>query len=126
LTRPASTLGRPYASWMIEAGVLLTVIQQHLGHKSIQTTIGVSAEGFRTRGVRRAKAALQSMASRPQSLARFFPTLFTHLRSLIALAWTIGNSIAGQTEIPSAICVVRQVSRARYKYPGRSRDYTSC
>lgn len=29
------------ASWMIQAGVLLPVIQQHLGHESIQTTIGV-------------------------------------------------------------------------------------
>jgi integrase len=28
------------ASWMIQAGVPLHVIQQHLGHESIQTTIG--------------------------------------------------------------------------------------
>ena len=29
------------ASWMIQAGVPMPVIQQHLGHESIQTTIGV-------------------------------------------------------------------------------------
>jgi integrase len=29
------------ASWMIQAGVPLPVIQQHLGHKSIQTTVAV-------------------------------------------------------------------------------------
>jgi integrase len=31
-------LGRTNASWLIQGGVPLTVIQRHLGHESIQTT----------------------------------------------------------------------------------------
>jgi integrase len=34
-------LRHTFASWMIQARVPLPVIQQHLGHESIQTTIGV-------------------------------------------------------------------------------------
>ena len=42
---PASE-GGPYlrhacASWLVAAGVPLPVVQAHLGHESIQTTIGV-------------------------------------------------------------------------------------
>ena len=35
------------ASWMIQAGVPLPVIQQHLGHESIQTTVAVYGHLYR-------------------------------------------------------------------------------
>jgi integrase len=47
------------ASWMIQAGVPLPVIQQHLGHESIQTTIGVYGHLDR----RRAQAAAEAIGS---------------------------------------------------------------
>jgi integrase len=47
------------ASWMIQAGVPLPVIQQHLGHESIQTTIGVYGHLDR----RSAEAAAEAIGS---------------------------------------------------------------
>jgi integrase len=42
------------ASWMIARGVPLPVIQQHLGHESIETTVGIY--GHLDRGLARAAA----------------------------------------------------------------------
>jgi integrase len=47
------------ASWMIQAGVPLPVIQQHLGHESVQTTIGVYGHLDR----RNAQAAADAIGS---------------------------------------------------------------
>lgn len=48
------------ASWMIAAGIPLPVIQAHLGHESIQTTVGVYGHLDRTSG-KQAAAALDGM-----------------------------------------------------------------
>jgi integrase len=54
-------LRRTGASWMIQAGVPLPVIQQHLGHESIQTTIGVYGHLDR----RSAQAAADASVANP-------------------------------------------------------------
>ncbi|MFD6195709.1 tyrosine-type recombinase/integrase [Mycobacteriaceae bacterium NPDC060252] len=45
------------ASWLIQAGVPLPVIQQHLGHESIQTTVDV----YGHLDLRSARAAAEAM-----------------------------------------------------------------
>ncbi len=60
------------ASWMIQAGVPLPTIQQHLGHESITTTIGVYGHLDRSSG-EKAAAAIGDVLAGTAKTARSWP-----------------------------------------------------